>query len=83
MRGSCECVILGKTRVPLATILTAALHALVWFTILSAIVQGELVPGRSDEPYVLDVGRKRTLSKQLLAYCSPNEKEQLRVGEGE
>ena len=31
-------------------------------------------PVRNDGPYALDVGRKSTLSKQFLAYCSPNEK---------
>ena len=30
--------------------------------------------GRIDGPYTLDVGRKRTLSEQLLGYCSPTEK---------
>ena len=44
------------------------------FTILSAIVQGVLGPGRIDAPYALDVGRKWTLSEQLLDYYSPNEK---------
>ena len=43
------------------------------FTILSAIVQGVLWHGRIDGPYTLDVGRKCTLSEQLLAYCSLNE----------
>ena len=32
------------------------------------------MPGRNDVPYALDVGRKCSLSKQLLAYCSPYEK---------
>ena len=32
------------------------------------------MPGRIDAPYALDVGRKSTLSEQLLANCSPNEK---------
>ena len=37
------------------------------------------MPGRIDGPYALDVRRKRTLSDQILAYCSPIEK--LRLGE--
>ena len=32
------------------------------------------MPERIDGPYALDVGRNWTLSEQLLAYCSPNEK---------
>ena len=52
----------------------------VWvFTILSSIVQGVLVSGRIEEPYGLDVGRKCSLSMQILTYCSPIEK--LRLGE--
>ena len=35
--------------------------------------------GRIERPYTLDVGRKWTFSKQMLAYCSPIEK--LRLGE--
>ena len=41
------------------------------FTILSAAIQGVIVPGRIEKPYALDVGRKWTLSEQFLAYCSP------------
>ena len=48
------------------------------FTILPAVFQGILEPGRIERPYALDVGRKWTLSKQMLA-CSPMEK--LRLGE--
>ena len=44
------------------------------FSILSSVVQGVLGPGRVVGPYALDIGRKWTLSKQLLAYCSPDEK---------
>ena len=47
------------------------------FTILTAIVQGVLEPGRIDVPYALDAGRKWTLSEQILTYCSPIEKLQL------
>ena len=53
------------------------------FTILSAVVLGVLVPMRIDGPYALEVGRKRTLSEQLLVYCSPNEKVPLKGGGGE
>ena len=49
------------------------------FTILSAVVQGVLKPGSIDGPNAMDVGRKWTLSKQMLAYCLPIEK--LRLGE--
>ena len=44
------------------------------YLLLSAIVQGVLGTGRIEGPYALDDGRKKTLSEQLLAYCSLNEK---------
>ena len=37
-----------------------------------------LVSGRIDAPYALDVGRKRSLSKLMLSYCSPIVKLRLR-----
>ena len=46
----------------------------VYLTILSAVIQGVLEPEHIDGPYTLDVGRKWTLSKQILVYCSPNER---------
>ena len=49
------------------------------FTILSAAVQGVLEPGRIEMPYALNVVRKWTFSKQMLAYYSLIEK--LRLGE--
>ena len=56
----------------------ASVNIQIYFTILSAIVQGVLGSGRIDAPYALDDGRKWTLSEQIPAYCSLNKKVALR-----
>ena len=48
-------------------------------SVVSDCVQSRMQAHIYDVPYALDVGRKWTLSKQLLAYCSLIEK--LRLGE--